>query len=150
MPGTYQSAVVPAPADAAWRVLRGFHDLSWAPDVVTSCAPVGDLRGDQVGARRLLNGCFHETLLALDDLERTLRYRLDDGPSPVSPAEVRNFVATVRVRPVTDEERAFVEWSASWDARDEAAVEFATGIYRSLLAALKTGLASAGGPPENG
>lgn len=141
MPETYQSTIVSAPADEVWRVLRNFHDLSWARGVIETCAPVGNLRADQIGTRRVLNDEFHETLLALDELERTIKYRLDDGSSPVSPAEVRNFVAVVRVRPVTTTGHTFVEWSASWEASDDAAVEFASGIYAALLAALKESLA---------
>lgn len=141
MPTIHLSAVIKAPVDGVWRAIRDFHDMSWARGVVDICTPVGDLRFDQLGARRILNDSFHETLLALDDVERTIKYRLEDGPSPVSPAEVQSFIAVVRVHPVTDTGHAFVEWSASWEARDDAAVEFAGGIYAALLAALQKTLA---------
>lgn len=140
MPRTYQSIVIDAPAARVWQALRDFHDVSWAPEALQTCTPVGELKGDQIGARRVLNDAFHETLLVLSDLDRTIKYRLDDGPSPVSPAEVQNFVAVIRVHPVTADDAAFVEWSASWEAGDDAACDFSGGIYAALLAELKRSL----------
>ncbi len=43
------SAVVNAPVDEVWQVLRNFHDLSWT-QAIESLEPVGDARSDQVGA----------------------------------------------------------------------------------------------------
>lgn len=136
MPSTHRSAVIAAPADRVWRTLRDFHDLSWAPRVVSECRPVGRLAGDQVGARRVLNGAFHETLRALDDEARATRYSVDDGPSPVSPAEVRDFVAEIRVRPDEATRGTRVDWSARWQAANDDACAFAGGIYEALLADL--------------
>ena len=34
----------------------------------------------KLSAKRVLNGAFHETLLALDDDARVIRYSIDDGP----------------------------------------------------------------------
>ncbi|WP_083394797.1 SRPBCC family protein [Marinobacter sp. AC-23] len=58
---TYQSIVVNAPAEKIWNALRDFHDLSWAPDVISDVDVVGEKKGDQSGAKRVLNGAFHET-----------------------------------------------------------------------------------------
>src|SRR6056297_2058063 len=92
MGSTYQSIVVPAPASAVWQTLRDFHDLSWAPDVVESCEAVGDHASTQPGAQRVLNDAFHETLHAVNDVDRVLKYSIDDGPSPVSKDEVSGYV----------------------------------------------------------
>ena len=43
--------------------LKNFHDLSWAPNVLKSVDEVGALPGTQPGAKRVLNGVIHETLL---------------------------------------------------------------------------------------
>lgn len=134
---TYQSIVVDAPADRVWETLRDFHDLSWAPGVVESCEALGDARGDEPGARRRLNGVFEETLLELSDLDRRLRYSIDDGPSPVGAEDVSHYVGTVRVRPITDADAAFVEWSSRWDGNDDEAEEFCHTIYVGLLQALR-------------
>jgi len=114
-----------------------FHDLSWASGVVTSCMPVGDLKADQVGARRIVNDAFHETLVELSDVERTLKYSIDDGPSPVSKDEVKNYIGVVRAIPITDDDTTFVEWSSSWDQNDAAVYEFCHGIYCAVLRELK-------------
>ena len=71
---TYQSILIKAPAEKVWETLRNFHDISWAPDVVSSVDVIGDKKGDQPGAKRVLNGAFHETLHALDDDNREFTY----------------------------------------------------------------------------
>jgi hypothetical protein len=70
----YQSVVVNAPAEKVWGSLRNFHDLSWTSEVVTSCTSVGSLKADQVGARRIINWAFYETLVELSDIERSPKY----------------------------------------------------------------------------
>jgi hypothetical protein len=122
-------------------MIRDFHDVSWAPSVLKKCVVVGDCRGDQIGAQRVLNDDFHETLVALDDLDQIMKYQLVKGPSPVSPQEVRDFLAVVRVRPITASGSVLVEWSASWEASDDTACDFAGGIYAALLAELENALA---------
>lgn len=144
MPSVHHSAVIASPAESVWRATRDFLDVSWAPGVLEECVAVGERTGDRVGCRRILNGVFHETLLALDDHERTMKYRLDDGPSPVSSREVRDFVATLRVRPVTEADTALVEFSARWESQDDAAADFAGGIYQALLGALQKRFARGG------
>ena len=134
---TYQSVVINAPVDKVWGALRNFHDLSWASGVVTSCTSVGDLKPDQVGARRILNNVFHETLVELNDLDRTFKYRIDDGPSPVSTDEVKDYIGIVHAIPITDDDTTFVEWSSSWDQNDAAVHDFCHGIYVAVLGALK-------------
>jgi len=142
MGSTYQSIVVPAPASAVWQTLRDFHDLSWAPDVVESCEAVGDHASTQPGAQRVLNDAFHETLHAVNDVDRVLKYSIDDGPSPVSKDEVSDYVGRIEVRPVTHGTdgaggATFVEWSSSWEATTDEAEEFCRTIYVGLLRALQ-------------
>jgi len=143
MGSTYQSIVIDAPADTVWAAIRDFHDLGWAPNVVNQVDTPGERKGDEVGARRVLNNAFHETLLDLDDDERSLAYSIDDGPSPVSKEDVSQYVGRVRVRPVTEAGQTFVEWSSAWEGGDrEAAEEFCHGIYVALLNDMKKSLES--------
>ncbi len=107
---TYQSMVINAPVERIWGTIRNFHDLSWAPNVVTRVDVVGDKKGNEVGAGRVLNGVFHETLLEVNEDDRTFAYSIDDGPPPVSKAEVSNYVGRVSVRPITEGGGTFVEW----------------------------------------
>ncbi|GJL61446.1 MAG: hypothetical protein NPIRA04_01000 [Nitrospirales bacterium] len=134
----YNSVVVAAPCEAVWKVLRGFHDLSWAAGVVTQVEKVGELDGEQVGAKRILNGAFHETLVSIDDRERTFMYRIDDGPGPVSKDAVNNYIGAARVLPITENNTAFVEWQSTYDSPNDTAVgELCNPIYQALLGALK-------------
>jgi len=137
---TYQSIVINAPAERVWGTIRDFHDLGWAPNVVTRVDVVGGKKGNEVGARRVLNGAFHETLLEVKEEDRTFAYSIDDGPSPVSKAEVSNYVGRVSVRPVTEGGGAFVEWSSAWQKNDQPTTEFCHGIYVALLADMKKSL----------
>ena len=86
--GCYNSTVVSATVDEVWALIRNFHNLSWADGVITSAEPVGNAAGDEIGAKRILNDAFHETLRVLDDENRTIEYSIDDGPDAVSKENV--------------------------------------------------------------
>ena len=93
---------------------------------------MGDINGTEVGAKRILNGAFHETLTEIDPASHSLKYSIDDGPSPVSKEEVSNYVGTIQLSPATDG-GTLVEWNSTWDSNSEDAVEFCHGIYIALL-----------------
>lgn len=133
----YNSIVVPASADQVWAKLRNFLDMSWCPGVIESLDVVGDTRGTEIGAKRVLNGVFHETLQGLDDSTKTLRYSIDDGPDAVSKDNVQGYIGEVKVFPVSTDNTAFVVWSSSWASGGEGAKDFCDPIYGALLAALK-------------
>jgi hypothetical protein len=86
----------------------------WVDDVDESEVEDGK-PGDAVGAvRRVRMGEteIRQRLLAHSDIERCYSYEFcDPGRYPV-----RDFRATIRVTPITDGDRAFVEWWASFDA----------------------------------
>jgi hypothetical protein len=135
----YNSTIVNADCETVWATLRDFHQLEWAAGVVEKVVVVGDAKGHEPGARRVLNDTFHETLLTIDDKARNLTYSIDDGPGPVAQGAVENYVGALRVCPVTDNGISFVEWTSSYDSPDDAAVgALCNPIYRALLAALKT------------
>ena len=67
MPFTYQSIVINAPIQVVWTRFQNFHDLSWAKNVITSVAKVGEVDGHQVGAKRIINNAFYETLIEIDE-----------------------------------------------------------------------------------
>ena len=134
---TYQSIVVKAPLERVWKAIRDFHDISWAPGVVTKVTAVGKPKGNQIGAKRVINDAFHETLLELSEVEHRVRYSIDDGPSPVSSKEVKNYIGDLHLLPVTEGKATFVEWASSWEAKNNAAEEFCHTIYVALLNELK-------------
>jgi len=136
---TKQSITIGAPAERVWEAVRDFHDMSWAPKVVTKCTPVGEVKGDQVGAKRILNDAFHETLLEVNAAERTLRYSIDDGPRAVSEDTVDNYIGVIQVR-AADEASTIVEWNSSWQHNDEETYEFCHPLYLALLDDMKKSL----------
>lgn len=140
MGSTHQEIEINAPVDTVWQTIRDFHDLSWAPNVITGVDTVGDQPGDQVGAGRVLNGAFHETLQTLDDDGNTFSYSIDDGPPPVSKDDVSNYIGRVAVEPAADGDGTRVEWTSSWENNDEAAHDFCHGIYVALLNDMKRSL----------
>ena len=138
MGGCYNSAVINAPCDTVWSTIRNFHEFHWAPGVITKSEAVGDLKGDQIGAKRILNDAFHETLLSLDDHARTFSYRIDDGPGPVGKRAVKLYIGRVRVLPITENNSTFIEWETTYDSLDDRAVgELCNPIYQAILQALK-------------
>ena len=140
MGSTHQTIEVDASPDTVWQRIRNFHDLSWAPNVITNLTQVGETSGDEVGAGRILNGVFHETLQSLDDGAYTFTYSIDDGPPPISKSDVKNYVGTVIVQPAEQGDGTRVEWSSSWDNNDEAAAEFCHPIYVAFLQDMKNSL----------
>lgn len=104
--------------------------------VIQSCEAVGTFAGTEIGAQRILNEAFHETLLECSEADCRIRYSIDDGPSPVSPAEVKNYVGQIQLRPVTLNGTTFVEWRSSWESASDEARDFCHQIYIALLKAL--------------
>ena len=133
MPTTNQSIVVDAPIEDVWSRFIDFHNLSWAPNVISNVEKVGDVDGGIPGAKRILNNAFHETLIEINSDEYFLRYSIDDGPSPVSKAEVDNYVGVVTLGPSAEGDGTLVEWTSSWESRADDAVAFCHGIYVALL-----------------
>ena len=131
------SAVINAPVDQVWQVLRNFHDLSWTKAIET-LEPVGDRRSDQVGAKRLLNGAIHETLVSINDLEHTFQYQITDGPSPISKDDLKFYYGTVSVLPITDENASYVSWITRFESKDDGVTqEFCDPFYIAFLGHLK-------------
>ena len=136
MPQCYQSIIVHAPLEKVWDTIKDFHDMSWANPVIEQCDAVGDFSGTEIGAKRVLNGAFHETLLECNAIEHKIRYSIDDGPSPVSADEVKNYIGLVQLKPVTLTGDTFVEWGSTWESNSEEARDFCHQIYVALLKAL--------------
>jgi hypothetical protein len=133
MPHVYNSTVVNAPIEVVWKRIRDFHDFSWAPSVITQCEKVGNKDGTAVGARRLLNGSFLDTLIAYSELEHRMMYSIDDAPSPISPKEISNYVGDLHLLPITHGGKTFAEWSGRWESKSTEAIAFMNDIYSALL-----------------
>jgi hypothetical protein len=111
MPHVVRSTIIDAPVDRLWSILRDFngHDR-WHPIVARSEIERAN-PSDRVGCVRrfqLRDGSeLREQLLTLSDLEMTFSYCLLDTPIPLF-----NYVAHVRLLPVTDGNRSFWHWES--------------------------------------
>ena len=127
MAQVYASSVIGAPADQVWAAIRDFNGLpNWHPAIAESRIE-GGAPADQVGcvrAFRLKDGGFiRERLLALSDYDLSCTYSILE-----SPMGVENYVATLKLTPITDGGRSFAEWSAEFDCPPEREAELVTLI----------------------
>ncbi len=132
----YQKIEIEAPINQVWDTISDFHDLSWAPNVVASVTKVGVRDGNEIGAGRILNDVFHETLTVLDPRNFTFSYSIDDGPGPVASDAVSDYTGTVKL--TATDSGCLVEWSSVFESQSENEVaDFCNPIYMALLNSLK-------------
>jgi len=135
----YNSTVVNGSVESVWEMINDFHEVSWGDKVVTKVDIIGDRSGNEVGAKRILNDAFHETLLSVDRSNFTFSYSIDDGPGPVSKLAVSDYVGKVSLYPITDSGKTFVEWISTYDSDSESSVaDFCNPIYAGLLRSLES------------
>ena len=140
MARVFISSVIDAPAQKVWERVRDFNGLpSWHPAIADSRIEQNQ-PADKVGCIRNFNlkggGNIREQLLALSDFEMSCTYSI-----LVSPMGVENYVATLKLSPVTDGGRTFAEWSAEFDCPPERERELAKlvgqGVFQGGFDALK-------------
>ena len=139
-----RSTIIDASVDAVWGVLRDFngHD-HWHPIVRASLIERGQ-PSDRIGSVRrfvLQDGSeLREQLLMLSDLEQSFCYCLLDTPIPLF-----NYVAHVRLLPVTDGDRTFWHWESRFDPpagrEQELVAMVGEGVYQSGFDAVRRHLA---------
>ena len=109
-----RSTVIDAPAEDVWLLLRDFNGhAAWHPAVAASEIEAGAPASSPGAVRRfrLRDGAqLREQLLSLSDAARSFTYCILDAPLPLD-----NYVATLRLRPVTDGARSFIEWRSTFD-----------------------------------
>lgn len=114
MARAYASAIIKAPVETVWSLIRDFNALpKWAPAIADSQIE-GGLDADVVGCVRSFHthdgAHIRERLLMLDDARRTFTYNFEKPAFPV-----KNYRATARLMPVTHNDTTFAEWEASFD-----------------------------------
>lgn len=129
-----RSTIMAAPADAVWEVIRDFNGHeSWHPAVATSSIERGE-PSDRIGCVRrfrLADGSeLREQLLTLSDMEQAFSYCLLDTPIPLF-----NYVAHVRLTPVTDGDRCFWEWESRFDTPAGREADLARQVGDDIYAA---------------
>jgi NADPH2:quinone reductase len=135
-----RSTIIDAPIERVWAVLRDFNSHDRWHDVVDTSRIEGGERSDQVGCVRsftLKDGNrIREQLLALSDTEHRSTYCIVESSVPLS-----RYVATVTLKPVTDGDRTFWHWEASFSTppgrEQELADMVAHDVYEAGFANLR-------------
>ena len=132
MARVYVSSVINAPAARVWERVRDFNALPrWHPRIRESRIENGE-PSDKVGCIRdfrLQNGDrIREKLLGLSDHDLFCTYAILESPMPIE-----NYVATLRLTPVTDGEKSFIEWSADFDCAPDKESELVNGIGTNVF-----------------
>ncbi len=114
MARAHASSVINAPIEPVWARIRDFKTLDdWHPGISSSVIEDGG-PSDRVGCIRRMElqggGVIREQLLEMSDLGHHYSYSILESPLPVA-----NYRATLRLRRISDGERTFAEWSASFD-----------------------------------
>ena len=126
MTKVFVSAVIDAPISAVWAKMRDFNGLpDWHPRFSRSHIEDG-LRSDTIGCIRNFDivggaGTIRERLLTLSDSEYTMTYTILDAPLPVE-----NYVATLKLYPITVGDQTLGTWSAEFkvvSGREEDVVD---------------------------
>ena len=140
MARVYVSTVVNARNDRVWTRVRDFNGLpNWHPAIAESRIEGGE-PADKIG-------CVRDFSLRNGD---RIREKLLGSPTttcsaPIrflkSPMGVENYVATLRLTPVTDGDKTFLEWSADFDCAPERETELVNniggGVFQGGFDALK-------------
>ena len=144
MARVYISSVIDVPAARVWERVRDFNGLPrWHPAIRDSRIENGE-PADKVGCVRdfhLQNGDrIRERLLGLSDYDMFCTYSILESPMPLT-----DYIATLRVTPVTDGDRCFAEWSAEFECAEEEeeglVSNIGTNVFLAGFTALKRQLA---------
>lgn len=132
MARVFISSVIKAPAAKVWERVRDFNGLpKWHPRIRDSRIEDG-LPSDKVGCIRnfnLQNGDnIREQLLGLSDYDLFCTYGILESPMPLT-----DYVATLRLTPITDGDRCFAEWSAEFDCDPANETDLVSGIGTNVF-----------------
>lgn len=132
MARVYVSSVIDASADKVWERVRDFNSLpKWHPRIRDSRIEEA-LPGDKIGCVRnfhLQSGDnLREQLLGMSDYDKFYSYSILETPMPLT-----DYVATLRLTPITDGDRCFVEWSAEFNCEPDKEADLVNGIGTNVF-----------------
>lgn len=132
MARVFVSTVIGASAERVWERIRDFNGLpKWHPRIRDSRIEDA-LPADKVSCIRnfnLQNGDnIREQLLGMSDYDMFTTYAILESPMPLT-----DYVATLRLTPITDGERTFAEWSAEFSCAPEDESDLVAGISGNVF-----------------
>ncbi len=128
------STIIAAPVDRVWSLLREFngHDR-WHPAVERSEIELLE-PADKIGCVRkfrLRDGAvLREQLLSLSDRDRSFRYFLVEAP-----VMLHDYIAEMRVRPVTSDGTTYCEWRARFNSPPSERARLARFVHEEIMMA---------------
>ena len=140
MARVFVSSVIDAPAARVWERVRDFNGLPrWHPAIRESRIENGE-PSDRVGCVRdfrLQNGDrIREKLLGLSDFDLFQTYSILESPMALT-----EYVATLRLTPITDGDQTFAEWTAEFDCAEADEADLVStvggGVFQAGFDALK-------------
>ncbi|MCX8505248.1 MAG: SRPBCC family protein [Alphaproteobacteria bacterium] len=141
MPKIYVSHIIPAAAAEVWDVIRDFNAMANWTDFVAESRIEQNLPSDQVGCIRnftLRDGArIREKLLSLSDYDMSFTYMILD-----SPLGLENYVASLRLCPITQNNQTFAEWTAEFTTAPGREIQLAQFVSVNVFAAALTSLAA--------
>ena len=147
MTRVFVSSVIGAPTEAVWPVVRGFGEMpDWHP-LIARARIEGAQPQDRIGCVRDFTltdgGRIRERLLSLSDYDMAFSYCILE-----SPLGVEDYVAELRLIPVTDGDRCFAQWSAEFACpaarEDELRETIGQGVFQAGFDALNKRFGSKG------
>src|SRR4051812_289988 len=119
-----RSAIVAAPAERVWALVRDFNAMpEWNAAIRSSTIEGGP--ADRIGCRRVLTfddgSVWTHELTALSDAEMTIAYAIVGTP-PATKIPMRDYRAVIRVEPARDGDGCLITWRATLETDQEGAV----------------------------
>jgi hypothetical protein len=132
MNSTYYSSVLNYPINEVWSLIRDFNSYPNYIDGVTESVLEYNMQGDEVGAVRRF--CYRgewirQRLIAHSDADHFFTYagmdkfnfpanKEDKPPAPI------DYEGTLRLKPIIDGDRTFVEWFVKFQGRPTEITEW--------------------------
>lgn len=130
----FVSSIIEAPASEVWKIVRDFNDMpNWHPAIARSMIE-GGRPSDAIGCIRnfyLEDGThIREQLLMLSDFDFRFSYAIVEAG-----LDLQNYVAGLKLTPVTDGNRTFGEWTAEFETTTGKEAEMAGIISQNVFQA---------------
>lgn len=127
MARAYFSSVLDQPPDEVWNLIRDFNNYPRYIEGVTESVIEDGKRGDEVGAVRRFryhDSWLRQRLTGHSDADRCFAYagmepfEFPEAPGAQAPSPI-DYQGTLRLSPIVDGDRTFVEWFVDFEAEAE-------------------------------
>ncbi|WP_172741549.1 SRPBCC family protein [Citrobacter youngae] len=126
------NALIEVDAEVVWQTLKAFGQIAkWHPAISKSWMEDNQPDGLPGSTRHLAlidGSILRETLLSMDENLLQLSYCFAASPLPVD-----NYVAGLRIIPLSDVPQAVIQWSATFDTREPDPDGKMINVIRELI-----------------